>query len=196
MEVINKIDDFDSLKYDIEKTKNKYINNKIERENIKNDYIRQRNLLINYIDTFDDLSKKDIMQKIIKAKDKEELEFNKRILKEYKKIITEEVFVETIINSEDIITLLKKDYSSLKYSMLYKVSCVIIPVVQIMITLSFNYGILFFPYNDVIKYLLTIIQLYIPAFLFDYIKECIKEDIEKIYDLKYTLKEENKTIVK
>lgn len=196
MEVINKIDDFDSLKYDIEKTKNKYINNKIERENIKNDYIRQRNLLINYIGTFDDLSKKDILQKIIKEKEKEELEFNKRILKEYKKITNEEVFVETIINSEDIITLLKKDYSSLKYSMLYKVSCVIIPVVQIMITLSFNYGILFFPYNDVIKYLLTIIQLYIPAFLFDYIKECIKEDIEKIYDLKYTLKEENKTIVK
>lgn len=192
MEVVNKECDFESLKQDIEETKNEYIHNKFEREKIESDYIRKRNDLIYYASLFDDISKKDIIKNILNSSNKEELAINKKILKEYKKLINDGFYIEMICNSESIKDLLEKDYNSLKSVMFYKISCIIIPIIQISITIFFNYEVLFFPYESIIRYFGTILGLYIPACVFDYLKEGVKDDMKSLNDLKYTLKEENK----
>ena len=194
MEIIT--NNFDTLKEDIENTKKNYLNNKYSEDETKEMYLLQRNNLLNYINKFDDVSKKELINRVNSSKTKTEFKRNKKILEEYKKLKNNEFFVDNVTYFDNIPDLIENDSKELKMAIVLKIPCEIIGIIALAITIYFKYNILLFPFENLLKYFITMIFMYYSALFLDYTRESIKEDISELSKLKYTLKKDNKTTVK
>ena len=194
MEIIT--NNFDTLKEDIENTKKNYLNNKYSEDETKEMYLLQRNNLLNYINKFDDVSKKELINRVNSSKTKTEFKRNKKILEEYKKLKNNEFFVDNVTYFDNIPDLIENDSKELKMAILLKIPCEIIGIIALAITIYFKYNILLFPFENLLEYFITMIFMYYSALFLDYTRESIKEDISELSKLKYTLKKDNKTTVK
>ena len=194
MEIIT--NNFDTLKEDIENTKKNYLNNKYSEDETKEMYLLQRNNLLNYINKFDDVSKKELINRVNSSKTKTEFKRNKKILEEYKKLKNNEFFVDNVTYFDNIPDLIENDSKELKMAIVLKIPCEIIGIIALTITIYFKYNILLFPFENLLEYFITMIFMYYSALFLDYTRESIKEDISELSKLKYTLKKDNKTTVK
>lgn len=194
MELIT--NNFDTLKEDIENTKKNYLNNKYSEDETKEMYLLQRNNLLNYINKFDDVSKKELINRVNSSETKTEFKKNKKILEEYKKLKNNEFFVDNVTYFDNIPDLIENDSKELKMAILLKIPCEIIGIIALAITIYFKYNILLFPFENLLEYFITMIFMYYSALFLDYTRESIKEDISELSKLKYTLKKDNKTTVK
>ena len=194
MEIIT--NNFDTLKEDIENTKKNYLNNKYSEDKTKEMYLLQRNNLLNYINKFDDVSKKELINRVNSSETKTEFKRNKKILEEYKKLKNNEFFVDNVTYFDNIPDLIENDSKELKMAILLKIPCEIIGIIALAITIYFKYNILLFPFENLLEYFITMIFMYYSALFLDYTRESIKEDISELSKLKYTLKKDNKTTVK
>lgn len=194
MEIIT--NNFDILKEDIENTKKNYLNNKYSEDETKEMYLLQRNNLLNYINKFDNVSKKELINRVNSSKTKTEFKRNKKILEEYKKLKNNEFFVDNVTYFDNIPDLIENDSKELKMAIVLKIPCEIIGIIALATTIYFKYNILLFPFENLLKYFITMIFMYYSALFLDYTRESIKEDISELSKLKYTLKKDNKTTVK